>query len=62
MHAARLESDLLAAGVRVFHSDRFLAGAGASGDYLRIALSSTGSLDELERGLRILQGNLQGGA
>lgn len=62
MHAARLESDLLAAGVRVFHSDRFLAGAGASGDYLRIALSSTASLDELERGLRILRDNLQGGA
>ena len=58
MHASRLESDLLVSGIRVFHSDRFLAGAGSSDNYLRIALSSTGSLEELDRGLRILRDNL----
>lgn len=58
VHASRFESDLLARGVRVFHSDRFLVGSGSRDDHLRIALSSTSSLEELRTGLEILRGSL----
>ncbi|NGZ77437.1 aminotransferase-like domain-containing protein [Saccharibacillus alkalitolerans] len=58
VHASRFESDLLARGVRVFHSDRFLVGTGSREQHLRVALSSTGSLDELRRGLEILRSSL----
>ncbi|OWA35160.1 GntR family transcriptional regulator [Saccharibacillus sp. O16] len=58
VHASRFESDLLARGVRVFHSDRFLVGGGSPDQHLRIALSSTGSLEELQTGLEILHSSL----
>lgn len=51
----QLETDLKRHGIRVFHSDRFLSGQTTSDKYLRIALSSTNSLDELRIGLKILK-------
>ncbi|WP_368936773.1 hypothetical protein [Bacillus sp. SH8-8] len=53
--ALRLETDLKKFGVRIFHSDRFISGSTTLNKYLRIALSSTNSLDELEMGLKILK-------
>ncbi|MEH7532017.1 PLP-dependent aminotransferase family protein [Priestia megaterium] len=50
-----LESELQKHGVRVFHSDRFLSGSTTPNKYLRIALSSTNSLDELKIGLERLK-------
>lgn len=59
VHSTRMESYFLNKGIRVFHSDRFLNGAGTQDNYLRIALSSTNSLEELIRGLEILKENLR---
>ncbi|MED4727803.1 putative HTH-type transcriptional regulator YjiR [compost metagenome] len=53
--AVQLETDLKMRGIRVFHSDRFLSGQTTPNKYLRIALSSTNSLDELKMGLEILK-------
>ncbi|MDR7001109.1 PLP-dependent aminotransferase family protein [Neobacillus niacini] len=53
--ALQLESDLKRHGVRVFHSDRFLSGQTTLDKYLRIALASTSSIDELKLGLNILK-------
>lgn len=53
--AIQLETDLKKHGIRVFHSDRFLSGQTPPDKYLRIALSSTNSLDELNIGLKILK-------
>lgn len=50
----QLETDLQKYGIRIFHSDRFLSGQSTSDKYLRIALSSTSSLNELKIGLKIL--------
>lgn len=52
--ALQLEKDLKRHGIRVFHSDRFLSGQTTPDKYLRIALSSTNSLDELKIGLKII--------
>ncbi|MGG3181399.1 PLP-dependent aminotransferase family protein [Priestia megaterium] len=56
--ALLLEADLKKHGIRVFHSDRFLNGSTTPNKYLRIALSSTKSLDELEIGLERLKNYL----
>ncbi|MGG0481550.1 PLP-dependent aminotransferase family protein [Priestia megaterium] len=53
-----LEKDLKQHGVRVFHSDRFLSGSTTLNKYLRIALSSTSSLEELKIGLERLKNYL----
>ncbi|MGG1679467.1 PLP-dependent aminotransferase family protein [Neobacillus sp. NRS-1170] len=53
--AFHLETELKSYGIRVFHSDRFLSGQTTVEKYLRIALSSTNSLDELKMGLKILK-------
>jgi len=53
--AVQLETDLKRRGVLVFHSDRFLSGPTTPNKYLRVALSSTNSLDELKIGLEILK-------
>ncbi|MCC2543386.1 PLP-dependent aminotransferase family protein [Bacillus thuringiensis] len=53
--ALKLETDLQTFGVRIFHSDRFISGQTTPSKYLRVALSSTNSLDELEIGLEILK-------
>ncbi|MBV7508715.1 PLP-dependent aminotransferase family protein [Bacillus sp. sid0103] len=53
--ALQLETDLNRHGIRVFHSDRFLSGQTTRDKYLRIALASTKSLEELEIGLKILK-------
>lgn len=54
----QLETDLQKQGIRIFHSDRFLSGQTTPQKYLRIALSSTSSLDELKIGLNILTQHL----
>jgi DNA-binding transcriptional MocR family regulator len=53
--AIQFETDLKKHGIRVFHSDRFLSGQTTPEKYLRVALSSTNSLDELKMGLKILK-------
>ncbi|MEZ2737519.1 PLP-dependent aminotransferase family protein, partial [Aneurinibacillus aneurinilyticus] len=53
--AVQLETDLKRRGIRVFHSDRFLSGPTTPNKYLRVALSSTNSLDELKIGLETLK-------
>lgn len=53
-NGVNLEADLKKLGIRVFHSDRFLSGHASSEKYLRIALSSTHSIDELNTGLKVL--------
>mgnify|MGYP004732933919 CR=1 FL=1 len=49
-----IEQDLLKAGIRVYHSDRFLVGSRREQSYLRIALSTAGSVERLKEGLVIL--------
>lgn len=56
--AANLESNLKRMGIHVFHSDRFLSGRTSFRQYLRVALSSTSTLDELRAGLEILKQSL----
>lgn len=53
--ALQVESDLKRQGIRVFHSDRFLSGPNTPKQFLRIALASTNSLEELKTGLRIVK-------
>ncbi|MFW2106583.1 PLP-dependent aminotransferase family protein [Bacillus spizizenii] len=53
--ALQLETDLKEHGIRAFHSDRFLSGSATPHKYLRVALSSTESLDELRIGLERLK-------
>jgi hypothetical protein len=55
----RLEEDALEKGVRVFHSDRFLAGQPEHREFLRIALSSPDDDATLEKGLQILKDLLE---
>lgn len=50
----QIEQELQTAGIRVYHSDRFLIGSREKQSYLRIALSTAGSLEQLEKGLSIL--------
>ena len=57
-NALELEANLLKKGIRVFHSDRFLSGSNMPDKFLRIALASTNSLDELKIGLEILKTQL----
>lgn len=54
-NAEQIVADLEQAGIRVFHSNRFLSGHATSDQHLRIALSSTNSLRELRSGLEILK-------
>lgn len=53
--AFQLETDLEIQGIRFFHSDRFITGQNTPNKYLRVALSSTNSSDELKIGLEILK-------
>jgi DNA-binding transcriptional MocR family regulator len=57
-NAHELEANLLKKGIRVFHSDRFLSSSNIANKFLRIALSSTNSLYELQMGLEILKTQL----
>ena len=54
----RLLIHLQEKGVRVFHSDRFLTASNKQNSFLRVALASTKSQDELGKGLLILKENL----
>ncbi len=58
MNIQDLEAAMLQKGIRVFHSDRFLSGSNMPNKFLRIALASTNSLDELRMGLEILRKQL----
>lgn len=58
MNAQELEATMLQKGIRVFHSERFLSGSNTPDKFLRIALASTNSLDELKTGLKILKAQL----
>lgn len=58
MNAHELEATMLQKDIRVFHSDRFLSGSNTSDKFLRIALASTNSLDELKTGLGLLKAQL----
>lgn len=57
-NSQQLEANLLAKGVSVFHSDRFLSGSNTPDKFLRISLASTNSLDELRIGFEILNSQL----
>lgn len=58
MNLQDFEATMLQKGIRVFHSDRFLSGSNMPDKFLRIALASTNSLDELRMGLEILRKQL----
>lgn len=47
-----VEKEFRARGVQIYHSDRFLTGSRGSGSYIRISLSSAGSAENLEKGLK----------
>ncbi|TXR78274.1 PLP-dependent aminotransferase family protein [Bacillus sp. BF9-10] len=53
--AFQLETDLERHGIRVFHSERFITAQTMPNQYLRVALSSTNSLEDLRTGLEILK-------
>lgn len=53
-----IETALLDRGVRVFHSDRFLCGRNSPDKFLRVALSTTPSMEKLRVGLEILHSHL----
>jgi DNA-binding transcriptional MocR family regulator len=55
LKGSQIETDLKRYGIRIFHSDRFMSGLTSKDHYLRVALSSTNSLDELQTGLEILK-------
>ncbi|WP_139488819.1 PLP-dependent aminotransferase family protein [Brevibacillus dissolubilis] len=57
-NAPEMETLLQQQGIRVFHSNRFLSGARMQDKFLRIALASTNSWQELQTGLEILKQNL----
>ena len=50
-----LENLFLRNGIRVFHSSIFLSSRKSEQQFLRVALSGTSSLLQLEKGLKILQ-------
>lgn len=50
-----VERDLLEAGVRIYHSDRFLCGLMQEQRFLRVSLATAASLPLLEKGLRLLR-------
>lgn len=51
---SEIEQEFQDAGIRVYHSDRFLSGPRENQSYLRVALSTAGSAQRLQRGLEIL--------
>lgn len=54
-NVAQMDSDLKRLGIQVFHSNRFLIGKTSPNHYLRVALSTTATSDELRKGLDILK-------
>jgi hypothetical protein len=49
-----IEAFFRSAGVGVCHSDRFCVRKGHHDSFLRISLSSTRSIDELKKGLKLI--------
>lgn len=58
-NSEQIETALKGQGIRVFHSDRFLCSTNEKRTFLRIALSSCNTLEELEKGLSILKSALE---
>lgn len=56
----RMEHLLQNAGLRVYHSDRFLCGSGQEQRFLRVSLATARSPEELGVGLRMLREALSG--
>ena len=54
-----LEKHLSEKGVHVFHSCRFILRPDYNHQFLRISLSSTQNLEELEQGLQIIKENTE---
>jgi DNA-binding transcriptional MocR family regulator len=54
-----VESELEQAGIRVYHSDRFMVRNQTAKQFLRISLSAAGSMSKLEKGLAILKEYLE---
>ena len=57
--ADRLEAELLALGVRVYHSGRFAVRGERERAFLRVSLCSAGGIKKLRKGLSILEGYLR---
>ena len=55
----QIEQELQDAGIRVYHSDRFLSGPRETQAYLRIALSTANTKGQLQTGLSILAEKLR---
>ena len=51
----QIEQELQNAGIRVYHSDRFLSGSRKGQSYLRVALSTTSTREQLQTGISILE-------
>ncbi|MCY8859109.1 PLP-dependent aminotransferase family protein [Bacillus atrophaeus] len=49
------EQDALAQGIRIYHSDRFLAKKDETNQFIRISLTSAKTYEELDKGLRTLK-------
>lgn len=54
-NSEQVEAALKQQGIRVFHSDRFLCSTSEKKAFLRIALSSCSTMEELKNGLHILK-------
>jgi DNA-binding transcriptional MocR family regulator len=59
LSSEHLEASLKERGIQVFHSDRFLCNTSEKKTFLRVALSSCSTLEELEKGLHILKNALE---
>ncbi|WP_181217212.1 PLP-dependent aminotransferase family protein [Bacillus subtilis] len=54
-----VEKELEQAGIRVYHSDRFIVRNPTDKQFLRVSLSDAGSMSKLEKGLAILKEYLE---
>lgn len=55
----QVEKELEQAGIRVYHSDRFIVRNPTDKPFLRVSLSAAGSMSKLEKGLAILKEYLE---
>lgn len=59
--SAQIEERLRAAGVRVYHGDRFRVSSEAPGGFLRVSLSTWDGASRIAHGLRVLKRELEAG-
>jgi DNA-binding transcriptional MocR family regulator len=57
--SSQVENELEQAGIRVYHSDRFMVRNQMDKKFLRVSLSDAGSMSKLEKGLAILKEYLE---